>query len=108
MSIPSSGSSTERSTSRTSSRVGMGTRVPRQAVLRELFSLEQPKLLTRNAALREAESARVLAAERAMAMVCAPEGQLDLEAHAAAEAAPRERHQKPSSRTSSRRSRAKK
>src|SRR4249920_629620 len=36
MSIPSSGSSTERSASKTSSRVGIGPSVPRQAVLGEL------------------------------------------------------------------------
>src|SRR5829696_3269390 len=172
MSIPSSGSSTLLSASKTSSRDAIGTRVPRQAVLRELvprcagiheravlrpdlriaveraepdrdlvtlgpvpaeetgaanraenlrrratlgpedtqqlLALEQSEPLPRNSPLREAEGARVLAAERAVAMVRPAEGQIDLEAHAAAEAASRERQQEPGRRTSSRRSRAKK
>src|SRR5215210_7949779 len=151
MSIPSSGSSTERSASMTSSRVGIGSRVPRQAVLREhvprgagvhervvlrpdlriaveraepdrdliavgpvaaeearaarraedlrrraavgpvdaeqLLALAQPEALARDASLRQPERPRVLAAERAVAMVGAQEGRVDLEAHAAAEAA---------------------
>jgi len=59
----------------------------------ELLALEQPELLARNAPLREAERARVLAAERAMAVIRPAEGQVDLEADASAEAASRESHQ---------------
>src|SRR6266496_5347404 len=138
MSIPSSGSSTARSASITSSRVGIRrSRVSRQAVLRELvprrtrvdervvlrpdlriaveraepdrdlvafgpvraekrraadraeslhrrpafrleypqqlLSLQQPKLLSRDASLREAERPRMLAAERAVTVVRASE-----------------------------------
>src|SRR5438094_6152193 len=158
MSIPSSGSSTARSASITSSRVGIRrSRVSRQAVLRELvprrarvdervvlrpdprvavqraepdrdlvafwpvraeerraadraerfdrcsalgledsqqlFALEQPELLARHASLRQSEGARVLAAERAVAVVRSAEGQVDLEAHAAAETAALQSHQ---------------
>src|SRR5438067_13295674 len=156
MSIPSSGSSTARSASITSSRVGIRrSRVSRQAVLRELvprrtrvdegvvlrpdlrvavqraepdrdllalgpvspeerraadraerlhrgaalgledaqelLALHQPELLSRHAPLRQAEGARVLAAKRAVAVIRPAERQLDLEAHASAEAAAADR-----------------
>src|SRR5690242_5262966 len=163
MSIPSSGSSTARSASITSSRVGIRrSRVSRQAVVgeliprragidervvlrpdlriaversepdRDLVALgpecaeerraahgaerlhrssalgledadqllagQQPELVARDAALGLAERARVLAAERAAAVIRAPERQLDFEAHAAAQAASRDRtHQKAAS-----------
>src|SRR5919201_1192124 len=151
MSIPSSWSSTARSASITSSRVGIRPRVSRQAVVRELVprrarvhervvlrpdpgvaveraetdrdlvSLgplaaeearaadgaehldrsaafgpkhaqqllpgEQPELLLRHAPVREAEGAGMLPAERAVAVVRAPERELDLELNAAAEEA---------------------
>src|SRR5689334_7968047 len=172
MSIPSSGSSTPRSASSTSSRVGIGLRVSRQAILREhvprspgihervvlrpdlrvaveraqpnrdlvavrpvaaeetgaadrakdldrsalgrgvhtqqLLAGKQAEPLTRDPALREAEGARMLATAGAVAVVRAPERRLDLEADAAAETAALDRHLNPSSRTSSRRSLAKK
>ena len=67
-------------------------RVPREQF--RLLAGDQPELLPWHAALRKPERARVLAAERAVAVVRAAEGKLDLEAHAPAEAAAREwRHQ---------------
>src|SRR5919204_2923894 len=156
MSIPSSGSSTARSASITSSRVGIrSSRVSRQPILGELVPLgpridervvlrtdlgiaveraeadrdlvalgpaaaeeagaadraedlhcraafgpedaqqllagQQAESLPRHPALRQAEGARVLAAQRAVAVVCPPKGELDLEAHATAEAAAADR-----------------
>src|SRR5919198_630523 len=152
MSIPSSGSSTARSASMTSSRVGIRrSRVSRETVLlelvpgrarvdervvlrpdlgisvqraqpdrdllalgpeaaeearaanraedlprgsalgvedaQELLAGQKPELLAWHAALREPERPRMLPAKRAVTVVRSPEGQLDLEAHAATEAA---------------------
>jgi hypothetical protein len=57
----------------------------------ELLAREEPELLARNPRRRQAESPRMLAAERAVAVVGAAKRKFDLKCDAAAEAATTDR-----------------